>query len=372
LHQAGDLRVLHVVTSLDPGGMENGVCNIARGLAGRGVITHVACLERRGVFADRLPHPENAHVLGKRSGFSIGAVWRLWRLLRAVRPNIVHTHNLGPLIYGSLATLGGRMRPIVHGEHSQLAPWELEPRRIRQRRKLYRRCRAVHTVSPSQVEELARLGFSHPQLVAIPNGVDTERFCPGHRAEARATLGLPADAFVLGLVGRFGPFKRHDVLLAAFEAVGLRFPSSHLLLVGAGGSEETRLREVAAASSVSRKIHFAGFQADPSPAYRAMDMLVIPSINEGMSNAALEAMATGLPVLANTGCGHEQVLTSGTDGVIADLSIPTRIAAALEPFFAAPERLVDMGRAARMTVSRRFSLTSMLDAYEQLYRAHAR
>lgn len=368
---ATPLRVLHVVTSLDPGGMENGVCNIARGLAGRGIATHVACLERRGAFAERLPHPDYVHVLGKREGFSPGATWRLWRLLRTVRPAVVHTHNLGPLIYASLATLGGRLRPIVHGEHSQLAPWELEPRRIRQRRKLYRRCRAVHTVSQSQVEELARLGFSHSKLFAIPNGVDTERFCPGDRTAARARLGIPADAFVVGLVGRFGPFKGHDVLMEAFEAMGQRFSSTHLLLVGAGGSEEPRIRQLAATSRVKEKIHFTGFQADPSPAYRAMDVLVIPSRNEGMSNAALEAMATGLPVVANTGCGHEQVLTTGTDGVIADLSIPARMATTLEPFLAGPERLVDMGRAARMTVARRFSLTSMLDAYEQLYRAHA-
>jgi glycosyltransferase involved in cell wall biosynthesis len=366
-----ELRVLHVVTSLDPGGMENGVCNLACGLTDRGITTHVACLERRGAFAERLPAPENVRILGKADGFSLRAVWNLARTLRAVRPHVVHTHNLGPLIYASLATLGGRTRALVHGEHSQFAPWELEPRRLRQRRKLYARCRAVHTVSPVQLDELHGLGFTHACLLAIPNGVDTDRFGPAEKAEARAALGLPEDALVLGLVGRFGPFKRHDLLLAAFEEIAPRFPSAHLLFVGAGGTEELRLRVRVAASAARPRIHLAGFHADPAPCYRALDLLVIPSVNEGMSNAALEAMATAVPVLANTGCGHEQILTSGCDGVIADLSTQDQLARELGDLLADPARLVDMGREARMTVDRRFSLNAMLDAYEQLYRAYA-
>jgi glycosyltransferase involved in cell wall biosynthesis len=367
-----ELRVMHVVTSLEPGGMENGVCNIARGLAPLGIVTHVACLERRGAFADRLPSPENVRVLGKSGGFSIGAVWRLWRALKAVRPHVVHTHNLGPLIYAALATLGGRTRPIVHGEHSQLAPWELEARRIRQRRQLYRRCRAVHTVSEGQLAELARCGFAHANLSAIPNGVDTGHFSPGDKAGARMKMGLPPDALVLGLVGRFGPYKRHDVLLAAFEEIAPSFPSAHLLFVGSGGSEEARIQGLAGAHPARERIHLTGFQADPAPCYQAMDLLVIPSVNEGMSNAALEAMSSGLPVLANTGCGSEQIVTNDADGVISDLSSAPLLAAGIASLLGAPERLVDMGRTARITVTRRFSLSTMLDAYDQLYRAHAR
>lgn len=366
------LRVLHVVNSLDPGGMENGVCNLAQGLAPRAITTHVACLERRGPFADRLPHPEYVQVLGKRGGFSLRAVWNLGRALHFVRPHVIHTHNLGPLIYASLATWGGRARPIVHGEHSQLAPWELQPKRLKQRKRLYRHCQTVHTVSTGQLDELRRLEFSARQLVAIPNGVNTEQFCPGDRAAARAEFGLPAESQVIGLVGRFGPFKRHDALLAAFESLATQFPNTRLLFVGSGGSEEARIRQLATDSAVADRIHFTGFQSNPARAYQALDLLAIPSENEGMSNAALEAMASGVAVLGHQGCGHEQIITSGSDGVIADLSIPETLARELTALLATPTRLVDMGQAARMTVSHRFSLTAMLNAYEQLYRAHAR
>ena len=366
------MRVLHVVTSLDPGGMENGVCNIARGLQPRGCETHIACLERRGAFASRLPLAENVSVLGKRGGFSLRAVWALAQTLRRVRPHIIHAHNLGPLIYSSLATLGGRTYPILHGEHSQLAPWEMEPRRLRQRHKLYRACCAIHTVSQSQLDELLTLGFPSGKLSAIANGVDTVHFSPADRATSRGVLGLPPNALVIGLVGRFGPFKKHDVLLAGFEQIASRNPHARLIFIGAGGSEEERIRTLAAASSFRERIQLLGFHADPAPLYRALDLLVIPSVNEGMSNAALEAMACAVPVLGNAGCGHEQLLTSGTDGVLADLSTPNLLCTAITPLLSTPQALVDMGLRARTTVEFLFPLKKMLNAYEQLYRTHMR
>ena len=123
------IRVLHVVTSLEPGGMENGVCNLARALVDLGVATSVALavlacvMTRSGPFASRLPDPGAVTVLGKTSGFSPKAVFALWQEIRRRRPHVVHTHNLGPLIYGALATWWGRSVPLLQGEHSQLAPW---------------------------------------------------------------------------------------------------------------------------------------------------------------------------------------------------------------------------------------------------------
>ena len=174
--------------------MENGVCNIANGLHARGVETHVACLERAGAFATRIPGGETVHLLRKSSGFSPRAVWNLARLLGRLRPSLLHTHNLGPLIYAGLATLGGRMRRILHGEHSQLAPWELEPRRIHQRSRLYGACRAIHTVSRGQLTELVQLGFPAAKITSLPNGVDTVRFTKGDRLLAKQQFGIPTDA----------------------------------------------------------------------------------------------------------------------------------------------------------------------------------
>lgn len=365
------MKILHVVHSLEPGGMENGVVNMARALTPRGFDIHVACLERRGLFADRLPAPEQVTVLGKQRGFSPRAAWRLARLISRLRPAIVHSHNLGPLIYSSLATLGGRHVCLIQGEHSHLTAAEKTPRRLAQRRIFYRACRAIHTVSAAMRAELLAAGFPAEKITAIPNGVDLAHFAPGDRAAARQKLGLPADAVAIGIAGRFGPFKRHLDLLAAFEEIAPRFPALHLLIAGGGGGEEAAVTARAQASAHRDRIHLLGFQSDPRACYRALDLLVIPSVNEGLSNVALEAMSCAVPVLARAGCGHEQLIASGADGWLAALDTPATLATELARLLAQPGRLVDFGRAARKKVAAHFSLDAMTAAYERLYREHA-
>ncbi len=365
------MKILHIVNSLESGGMENGVVNMARALEPRGFEIHIACLERRGAFAERLPHPERVTVLGKAGAFSPRATLRLAAHVARLRPDLLHSHNLGALIYSSLATYGGRRSVLLQGEHSQLTADELSPRRLRQRRWLYRTCRAVHTVSHPMREELLALGFPAEKISVVSNGVDTARFSPGDRRAARLALGLPADALGIGVVGRFGPFKRHNVLLEAFDEIATRFPTAHLIIAGAGGSEESPTRARALTSPHAARIHWLGFQNDPRTCYQALDLLAIPSVNEGLSNVALEAMSSGIPALANLGCGHEHIITSGIDGLITDLSTPAALAAQLTALLAGPERLATFGEKARTKMVRHFSIEAMAESYCGLYRSLA-
>jgi glycosyltransferase involved in cell wall biosynthesis len=365
------VKILHVVNSLDPGGMENGVVNMARALEPLGFEIHVACLERRGAFVERLPHPDRVTVLGKSGGFSPRAVLRLAGHITHLRPDVVHSHNLGALIYTSLATCGGRRGALLQGEHSHLTADELSPRRLRQRRWLYRTCGAVHTVSHPMREELLALGFPAEKISVIPNGVDTVRFAPGDCRAARCGLGLPDDALCIGIIGRFGPFKRHAVLLDAFDEIAPRFPAVHLVIAGTGGGAEPATRTRVQASPHAARIHWLGFQSDPRACYHALDLLAIPSVNEGLSNVVLEAMASGIPALANPGCGHEHIITSGFEGVIADLSTPAALATELAALLAHPKRLVDFGQKARTKMTRDFSIDSMAGSYSRLYHSLA-
>ena len=362
------MRILHVVNSLEPGGMENGVVNMARALEPRGHEIHIACLERPGQFAERLPSPARVYVLGKSGGFSAGAAARLARLIARVQPHVVHSHNLGALIYSGIATLGGMRCPLLQGEHAHLTAEERSPRRLHQRRWLYRACAGIHTVSAPMRDELLALGFPAAKITVIPNGVDTAHFAPGDRTAVRRIFDLPSDALVVGIVGRFGPYKRHDALLDAFDLLAPRLPQLHLLLAGAGGSEEQRTRDRAAASPHRDRIRIAGYQGDPRACYQALDLLAVPSTNEGMSNAALEAMSSGVPVLGNSGCGHEQIISHDADGVIADLASAEALAVQLSLLLSPPARLAEMGLAARKKIETHFSIEHMVTAYERLYR----
>jgi glycosyltransferase involved in cell wall biosynthesis len=212
------VRVMHLVNSLDAGGMENGVVNMAHSLHGNRFAISVACLERKGAFANRLPPGVEIFELGKSGGFSVRLLPALRREATRLRPHVIHTHNLGPLLYAGCAKVcGGLGAAILHGEHSQLTESEKRGKRLLQRRLFYRLCSAVHTVSEDQHRELIALGLRHARLLAIPNGVDTERFRPLDRRACRERFGLPGEGRVIGLVGRFGVHKGHERLLRAFE-----------------------------------------------------------------------------------------------------------------------------------------------------------
>jgi glycosyltransferase involved in cell wall biosynthesis len=361
------MRVLHVVFSLDAGGMENGIVNVSRALESRGHELHVCCLAHGGKFVERFPTPDRVHILGKGEGVSPVAILKLGAQIRRVAPDVIHTHNFGPLIYTSLAAPGWKDRTI-HGEHAELTPQELAPRRVKLRRFLYGRVRRVHTVSNGLKRSLLSQGFQPEKIGVVVNGVDTARFSPGSRAEARTQTGLPPDALVLGLVGRYGEFKRHLDLIDAFERLQPIGRDLHLVFIGGGGPTEQTVTRRVAASPHAARIHMAGFQEDALPWYRALDLLVIPSINEGLSNALLEAMACAVPALAHTACGSADVITDGANGFLRDVSSPESLVTALNAALAAPDHLPTIGAAARQTVEEHFSFSSMVNAYEALYR----
>jgi glycosyltransferase involved in cell wall biosynthesis len=354
-----------VVFSLDAGGMENGVVNVSAALSPDEFEVHACCLARGGEFVRRFPRPERVHVLGKKEGFSLATLSALSRHIREVSPDIIHTHNFGPLIYTGLAS---PKAPILHGEHAELTPSELAPHRRLIRRMLYGRARRIHTVSDSLRASLIRQGFPAGRIDVVVNGVDTNRFQPGARDEARRETGLPANATVLGLVGRFGAYKRHAELIEAFEVLAPAHPDLMLLFAGGGGPLEAATRERAARSRFAERIRFAGFQSDLRAWYRALDLLVIPSVNEGLSNALLEAMASGIPALGHTACGNGDVIEDGVNSFLSDLGTRDHLKEALAAILAKPENLPALGRAARVTIENRFSFPGMVAGYARLYR----
>jgi glycosyltransferase involved in cell wall biosynthesis len=365
------LRVVHVVDSLDPGGMENGIANVASYLGARGYDFHAICLTRCGKFAERMPSPSQVVSLSKVPGVSLHCVAALRTELERVGADVIHTHNFGPLIYVGLASLVGGLPPILHGEHAELDSSERSWQRLALRRWLYSRCRIVHTVSESLTRDLLECGLRHPRLAAIPNGVDTQRFQPvSSRASIARDLGLPVpeDGFVIGMVGRFGPYKRQQLLVDAFDLVASSHPAAWLILVGDGGPQASVVRDRVTESPYRDRILLAGFQSEPAPWYQAFDLMVLPSINEGMSNAVLEAMATGTPVLAHSSCGCAEVIEDGETGFLADFRDPASLAEKLRFFLSAPDGpWRASGAEARRQVESRFSLTAMAEGYKRLY-----
>jgi glycosyltransferase involved in cell wall biosynthesis len=328
----------------------------------------VACLSKGGDFADRLPNPGLVRVLNKPDGFSPRTVLRLRHLIRRLDPDLVHSHNLGALIYAACATWFGRTHPILHGEHGRPDEGPEAAKRDRQRMLFFKAARRVHTVSRSLLDHFLDAGFPESRMIALVNGVDTARFRPGDRRRARARLSLPAEAPVLAVVGRLIASKQHLLLFRSLEGLVDSFPEVILLVVGDGGTDQQAIREAARSSKVASHIRMEGFQPDPRPYYHAADLLVAPSRVEGLSNVVLEAMACGLPALLHDACGNRELIDDGLDGVVADLGTERKLAGAIKELLIDGGRLREYGRRAREKVLARFSLQGMAEAYEEIYR----
>ncbi|MES2597084.1 MAG: glycosyltransferase [Verrucomicrobiota bacterium] len=362
------LKILQVVDSLDAGGMEAQLVSLMNRLDPEAFRFHVVCLRHEGVHATRLREGIRVTALKKAEGFQWSVVKQIQALLSEGAYDLVHTHNWGPLVYAALATHGGQSVPILHGEHAQLNASERGWKKLWLRKLLYRACAGVHTVSAGQKEELLALGLKHHRLLALINGVDTERFRPTPHEEARLKTQLPAGARILGIVARFGSFKRHAALVEAFENVAASHADLHLLMVGEGGPEKEAVMKQVAASAFSSRIIMAGYQTDPVPWYQSMDALIVPSSNEGLSNATLEAMASGVPVLTNDICGARELLGADEGGWIRDLGSVERLSTELQTLLTMPlDRWQEQGKRGRARAESVFSWDGMARAYAQAF-----
>lgn len=363
------IRIMHVVFSLDPGGMENGVVNVANRLPEDEFEVYFCCLEKGGAFVERLHHPENVIVLDRtQPGFSCRTTLRVMWTVFKLWPDVVHTHNIGPMTYGVYGTLFGRLRPVLQGEHGVFQDDLEQPRRLAQRKRHYHRCHTIHTVCEGLKDYIVGLGFDGSKIVSVMNGVDTDRFQPADRRAVRRELGLPEEGPWMGIVGRFDVNKKHLLLIEAFNVIAKEFPTAQLLVLGDKGNERENIHAAAKASPMSDRIHLVGFQSNPLPYYQALDLLAAPSPYEGLSNAVLESMACGVPALAHTACGNTEVITSGENGYLAEMDTPEQLIGQLRQVLGEPEKLAEAGRECRRRAVEKHSIPRMIENYAALYR----
>jgi glycosyltransferase involved in cell wall biosynthesis len=359
--------IAHVVLGLQFGGLERVVVDLVN-LASPLIRCSVVCLERRGPLAEEIRAPGAAVTeLQRRPGFRPWLALGVRRLLLAQGANLVHTHNTTAGFYG---TLGARLAglPIIHTKHTSNPAPTASERRLDGL--VYRMTDHVVAVSDAARRQAHREGAPAARLSVIDNGIDTTRFVSGprERATARGSLGLPADAFVVGSVARLAPEKNHALLLAGFArvAVSTNGGASWLVLVG-GGALEGELRARAAAMAGGDRVVFTGPRRSVESLLPAFDAFVLSSDREGLPVALLEAMATSIaPVVTRVGAMPE-VVAGGLAGVIVepgDEEGLTRALLALQNDAALRSRIAG---AARARVRDRYDARRMAGDYEAIY-----
>lgn len=366
------LKVLHVMYSFRPGGMENMVAQMAWQLPVPEFMITICVLTSADHFKDRLPAGTPVVELNKKGGLDFSCVLQLRRLIHSLRPDVVHSHNWSALIYSILAIGGGRT-PLLHGEHALLYGWERSTWRLRLRQALYSRCDVVHTVSRGQAAEINALGITRGvDLRVIRNGVDIQKFCPQDKARSREALGVHASGPCIGMVARCVPEKRHMLLLKAFEQTAAAFPEVTLVLAGAGGMCEAAVRAQVLEHPFACRIVWLGHRNDMPAVYRALDLMVLTSTSEGMSNVSLEAMSCGVPVLMHNACGSEELIVEGINGSAVPMENAGQVAVAIERLLSSPSHLKRMGQQAHEIVERELTLTQTASDYASVYNELAR
>ncbi len=369
----GCLRVLHVLDRIGVGGTELNVVKLLRGLSPQGFEQRLCSIRSGSGPKDpelRLGcEPLSANV--NKQGFQF-AVPRLVRLMRTHRPHIVHSRNWGAIEAVVAARLAG-IPVAVHSEHGyELEMFDGLPLRRRLlRRFAYGLTDAVLTVTHELKNYHAQQAWvSAERIRVIYNGVDAQRFRPRPelRPVVRERLKLPASSFVIGSVGRLVPIKDYPTLLQAGEKLLARGVDARILLIGSGPELDHLERLVEASPLLSGRVTFAGSCDDVPEMLVAMDAFVLTSMREGMSNTLLEAMATGLPVIAMRVGGNPEIVEEGRSGWLLPPRDVDGLAGRLAQLAGSMETRYRLGAAARRRVCERFTLAHMLANYEDLYR----
>jgi sugar transferase (PEP-CTERM/EpsH1 system associated) len=361
------IHVVHVVDSLAIGGMENGLVNLIN-VPSPEIRHTVVTMSAKGPLAERLPEGVECHCIGKRPGIDVGAVLRLAVLLRGLRPSIVHSRNWGAFDAIPAARMAGAS-VVIHGEHGREAsdPEGLDPRRRRLRRAFAPLVSRFVTVSFDLRQWLVTtIRLRAAKVVTIHNGVDVSRFARGDRSAARRALRLPAHAVVVGAVGRLDAVKDHRGLLQAFSILRSDQPAAELVIVGDGprrGDLERQIQEL----GLTGHVHLLGMRQDVAVLLRGFDAFVLPSLAEGISNTVLEAMATGLPVVATRVGGNPELVEHGVTGALVAPGSPLVLAAALRCYVEDAVLREAHGDAGRRRVLQHFTLERMAQAYRDLY-----
>jgi sugar transferase (PEP-CTERM/EpsH1 system associated) len=368
------VRIMHVVEAFGVGGgVENGIANLVN-FMDPDQFEHVLCgVFKVGPQMERYSPRVKVLCLNQpRKPFST-QVPALRRAIRELKPDVVHSRNWGAL-ESVAAGRFSRGCAVIHSEHGFEVDPSAEPaRRSAIRRIAFELADRVFAVSDHLRQNLcSRTGYALQKMGVIHNGVDMSRFRPdpAARQRFRSKLGIPADVFCMGCVGRLSKIKDYPTILNACDSMS---PSADWRLLIAGtGAEETTLKRFAADRPALRdRVIWVGATSRVPEVLSALDVYVLPSITEGISNSLLEAMATHVPVVVTQTGGNTEVVVDGESGLLFPVGAVEELSRLLTELRDNPAVRSRLALGALEGVKREFSLDAMVRQYEELYRSLA-
>lgn len=357
------MKILHTEASRGWGGQEIRILEEARGLIGRGHDVSLVCPPDARIYleAPRYGVPVVALAIGRKN---LKGVFALRRHLAQTRPGVVNTHSSTDSWLTALACTTLRQAPpIVRTRHISAKVPENAASRW-----LYTGATAHIVTTGEKLREalIHENGFPAGMITSVPTGIDTQRFQPGDKQAARRALGLDANAHVIGILATQRSWKGHLYLLEAFKS--LETPGWNLLIVGDGPMLE-QIEAKIAALGLTEQVILTGQQRNPEDWLRTMDIFCLPSYaNEGVPQALLQAMLTGLPIVTTPVGAITEAITDGETGLIVPPRDVPALTAAMTRLIVDGDLAARLGGSARAIAEQRFSREALLDAMENIFR----
>jgi sugar transferase (PEP-CTERM/EpsH1 system associated) len=360
--------IMHVMHRFDVGGLENGVVNLVDNLP---EYRHaIVALTEITQFRERIRAADVAFVaMHKPPGHGVWIYPQLYRLFRQMKPAVVHTRNLAALEM-TVAAFAAGVPVRVHGEHGRdVGDLDGSSPRHWWIRRAYRPFVHHYVALSADLERylVRRVGVRPARIAQIYNGVDTVRFAPASVREPIA--GCPFDdprLLVFGGVGRMVAVKDPVTLVRAYVELRARADHVRLMMIGDGPLRATAL-DVARNAGLERDVWMPGERGDVPALLRGMDCFVLPSLGEGISNTILEAMATGLPVIATDVGGNAELVRQGVTGRLVRAGDSHALAQAMLDVVHDRATFERAGAAGRSRALSQFSLDGMIRRYRNLY-----
>ncbi|MGD8313085.1 MAG: glycosyltransferase family 4 protein [Gammaproteobacteria bacterium] len=356
------MKVLHVEAGrhLYGGGLQ--VAWLLEGLGRHGVESVLVCPRGSAIAAKLQGWTGRVHEISMRGDLDLGLLWRLGRLIRAERPDIVHLHSRrgADLLGGVVTRLAGvktvLSRRVDNPESPFVARWK------------YRLYDRVITISEGIRQVLLAEGVDPERLVCVRSAVDTGADC--HHCEQdwfRRSLGLAGDETVLAVIAQLIPRKGHRYLLQVLPGLIAEFPELRVFFFGQGPLED-KLRRQIRETGLGAKVTLAGFRTDLPRFLPCLDLVVHPAVMEGLGISLLQAAAAGVPIVAANAGGMPEVVRDGGNGLLVPPGDSPALAAAIRRLLSDRALMRRMGEVGRALVASEFSIDRMVEGNLQVYR----
>ncbi len=383
-------KVIHVITRLDRGGSAENTLLTAIGhdrrrfhpmvLAGdpgrwddQGGATATESNRHRLKGARVSVQVIQALTRGLNPAKDLLALWKLVQVFRREQPDIVHTHTSKAGALGRVAARIAGVPVLIHTPHGHvfyghfgpLLSWSF----LRTEQVLARRTARLIALTPSERDDHVTRGVGQPeQFAVIPSGIHLDRYraLVGSQRGRPQGCAWPVDAIVIGSVGWLTPVKGHRYLIEAFAKLKPSFPRLHLFIVGSGGLRAD-YQALVARLGITDAVTLAGDRTDIDACLASMSVFVLPSLNEGMGRALVEAMAAGRPVIATRVGGVPALIQDCQNGMLVPPGDVTALTRALSQILSRPDWAKELGEEASISIDKRFDADEMVRMVEAVY-----